>query len=330
MLYQRGSAGPDVTRIQQKLKDLNLYLGPLDGSFGGGTEAAVKAFQRAGGLKPDGVVGDITWARLFPQQTMPACALLAEPVNVRCLALTGCFENTCGVPDCYSGLSGDFDGQGISFGALQWNLGQGSLQPMLKKMIAGHRAVAEQVFQDHLPELEAALAKPRDQQLAWARSIQDMQKFRLYEPWRGMFKALGRTPEFQEIECQEVAALYKRALDMCDEYRLTTERGAALMFDICTQNGSIDKTVKAQILADYTRISPALDAQAAEIERMRIIANRRAAVCRSEYVEDVRRRKLTIAEGKGTVHGLNYDLESQFAIRLQPFAAATVAGSLRG
>lgn len=45
-IYQRGSKGPEVKQIQQKLKDLNLYLGIIDGDFGGGTESAVIRFKK--------------------------------------------------------------------------------------------------------------------------------------------------------------------------------------------------------------------------------------------------------------------------------------------
>jgi hypothetical protein len=46
--------------------------------------------------------------------------------------------------DPYQGVSGDFDGMGISCGALQWNIGQGSLQPMVK-------AVGKQVVTAAMP-----------------------------------------------------------------------------------------------------------------------------------------------------------------------------------
>jgi hypothetical protein len=55
---------------------------------------------------------------------------------------------------------------------------------------------------------------------------------------------------------------------------------------------------------------------------MRIIANRRSAAAKAQFVNDVRIRKLTIAEGVGTVHGIQYDLEDQFGIRLAPIANA--------
>lgn len=49
--------------------------------------------------------------------------------------ITGAFENS-GKP--YEGVSGDFDGQGISCGVLQWNIGQGSLQPLVKAVGRPH------------------------------------------------------------------------------------------------------------------------------------------------------------------------------------------------
>jgi hypothetical protein len=55
-----------------------------------------------------------------------------------------------------------------------------------------------------------------------------------------------------------------------------------------------------------------------EVARMRAVANRRAAAARADFVDDVRTRKLTIAEGTGTVHGIFYDLEDMFAITLKP------------
>ena len=61
---QRGSTGPDVTRLQQRLLDLGFDPNGVDGVFGPGTEAAVKAFQQANGLGVDGKVGPITRAAL--------------------------------------------------------------------------------------------------------------------------------------------------------------------------------------------------------------------------------------------------------------------------
>ena len=61
---RRGSTGPEVTALQQRLTDLGFDPNGIDGNFGPGTEAAVKAFQQANGLTVDGIVGPKTRAAL--------------------------------------------------------------------------------------------------------------------------------------------------------------------------------------------------------------------------------------------------------------------------
>ena len=317
-VYRRGSVGPEVARVQEELRRRGHYLGAADGAFGGGTESAVKAFQRAAGLTPDGAVGDGTWRALFGRQPIPAPAVAARPLDLRCLALTGSFETGAGVPECFCGVSGDFDGQGMSFGALQWNLGQGTLQTLLLDLERRNAAVIDDVFHDHADELRAMLRSPRREQLAWARSIQDVNRRRLAEPWRGLFKTLGRRQECQAAQSAAAAELYRNAIALCRSYGLRSERAVALMFDILVQNGSISPLVRAQIEREFTRIA-ATDRDAAEVERLRIIANRRAEAAKPQWVEDVRQRKLAIANGAGTVHGRHYDLAEDFGITLRPF-----------
>ena len=311
--YRRGSMGEEVRQFQEKLKESHLYPGPVDGIFGGGTEGAVRAFQSRAGLDPGGIVGQETWKRLFPQQAgMPAPRISTESLEYRCLALTGSFETSQPPPDCFAGLTGDFDGQGISFGALQWNLGQGSLQPLWQEMAEQHANVLQEIFGEHYSEFQTVLRSNKEEQLDWARSIQD-QKFRLHEPWRGMFKTLGRRLEFQEIQLKYAREIYRTALRWCADYGVKTERAAALLYDIRVQNGSISEAVKSQILRDFSHI-----ALADEVPRLSIIANRRAEAAKKEYMEDVRTRKLTIARGEGQVHGRHYQLESQYGIGLTP------------
>jgi N-acetylmuramoyl-L-alanine amidase len=59
-----GSSGPDVTLLQQQLKNWGYYLARVDGVFGNTTRQAVIDFQRLNGLVPDGVVGASTWSAL--------------------------------------------------------------------------------------------------------------------------------------------------------------------------------------------------------------------------------------------------------------------------
>lgn len=55
-----GMNGSAVRTLQKNLRTLGYYDGSVDGDYGSGTEAAVSAFQRANGLKADGVAGKAT------------------------------------------------------------------------------------------------------------------------------------------------------------------------------------------------------------------------------------------------------------------------------
>jgi len=67
-----GAKGDEVTRVQQRLKDLGYLDGKVDGQYGGGTKRAVIAFQRANGLTTDGVAGQETQDRLFAEDAIAA------------------------------------------------------------------------------------------------------------------------------------------------------------------------------------------------------------------------------------------------------------------
>jgi hypothetical protein len=230
------------------------------------------------------------------------------PLAGRSLALTGSFETGKLPPDCFSALAGDFDGQGISFGALQWNIGQGSLQPLLKQMFEKHESLVQSIFNQHTDQLKSLANAPLPAQLAFCRSIQA--KGRIQEPWQTMCTALGRTPECWAVQTNLAAKTYQSALRLCNQFGLTSERGVALMFDIVTQNGSISAPVKAQILADYPP---------GEVPRMVSIANHLANAANPKYRDDVHARKLLIAIGQGIVHGICYDLARTFDLTLNPY-----------
>jgi len=245
-------------------------------------------------------------------------AITVRPLIYRCLALTGSFETGKSIPDCFSGLSGDFDGQGVSFGVLQWNFGQKSLQPLLREMCDQHPDIMKSVFQSQYDIILKALELSQNEIMRFAREMQHPVKHFVYKPWREMFVALGRTPEFQDIETKYAHATFEKAIGLCREYELGSQRAAALMFDIKVQNGSIAGETKRTILADLETIAKSLPQDELEVTKMRIVANRRADAAKPKWGEDVRARKLCCANGGGVVHGIEYDLEDQFGISLKP------------
>ena len=165
-------------------------------------------------------------------------------------ALTGAFETSVGFPDWFTGLAGDFDGEGISFGVLQWNIGQGTLQPLFAQMLRDHRQIMTQIFQDNLAHFTSMLSLSREGQLAWWASVQSPDKAELFKPWKGYLLTLGRTSSYQQIQMDHSAQIYSDALALAQEFDLHTERSVALMFDTLVQNGGIDSAMKTLIEAD--------------------------------------------------------------------------------
>jgi putative chitinase len=75
MLLKKGSKSDDVKKLQEKLGVEAI------GTFGPKTEAAVKAWQKANGLKDDGVVGPTTWSKLFGESE-PKATVIKEDVVI--------------------------------------------------------------------------------------------------------------------------------------------------------------------------------------------------------------------------------------------------------
>lgn len=69
---QEGALGSDVKRLQEILTGGGYSTGGIDGIWGAKTTAAVKAFQSAKGLVPDGIVGPLTWDALMGRTPAPA------------------------------------------------------------------------------------------------------------------------------------------------------------------------------------------------------------------------------------------------------------------
>jgi peptidoglycan hydrolase-like protein with peptidoglycan-binding domain len=96
-----GADGNDVFELQRELLALGCDPGPLDGKLGADTVAAIKRFQAAADLVPDGVVGPDTRAILttaneteqpkcpVPPPTPPTAAPTAPPTAAPTSPTTG-------------------------------------------------------------------------------------------------------------------------------------------------------------------------------------------------------------------------------------------------
>jgi len=231
-----------------------------------------------------------------------------DPLILRCMALTGSFETGKLGAASFSALAGDFDGMGISFSCLQWNIGQGTLQPLMRQMLNEHMPVMTRCFGTLETEIASAMAiQPTPMQLSWARSIQGPMNHVVNPEWATAFVLLGATPEWQAVAQVSAAGYFDHARFQASQFKLTSDRAIALLFDCGIQDGGVPSLQVHHVL-------DSAQPEWGEAEYMRAIAGAVADSCNPRFRQDVLTRKMTIANGIGIVHGLRYDLEKDFAL----------------
>lgn len=85
ILLRENNLGALVIKLQQALKTRAFYKGEIDGLYGAGLKDAVKAFQLAFGLNPDGIAGADTQRLLYEgiypaKSTAPAATPAITPI----------------------------------------------------------------------------------------------------------------------------------------------------------------------------------------------------------------------------------------------------------
>ena len=70
-IMRRGSKGDNVRKLQRALDSLGFLEGPVDGSYGTKTEAAVRNFQFFNGISQSGVATMFTQAKLYGSSAIP-------------------------------------------------------------------------------------------------------------------------------------------------------------------------------------------------------------------------------------------------------------------
>lgn len=292
LLFARGARGAIIQRIQEKLTASGCDTKGHDGIYGGDTVAAVKAFQELYDLPATGSVDEQTWVTLM-EAPVP-------PVLDRCLGLTATFEG-----HGFTLAQGNFDGAGITWGIIGFTLKHGELTKILKSAYAEDPALVHDSFGDKTDEIMAILDQPWEKQAAWADSISlGKSKATLAEPYKSAFAKFGNTELAQRLQLQRVRdAYFTPALMTAQKFGIKTEVGTALCFDIHVQNGGVKGAAESAVKAKLKPDMP-------EAEIRLLIANAVADNALPEWREDVRNRKVTIAKGTGTVHGLMAELRN--------------------
>lgn len=162
------------------------------------------------------------------------------------------------------GVTGDFDNQGLSLGYLQWNIGSGTLQPLLKHMADGGNTskIFDKIFEENVETeddngnmvtgkmseiLRDVLEKDLPSQIKWAKSINNNNE--IINPWKKAFNKLLNNREFIKIQDNYAKPYLESAKNIINDkdFGVKTIRGYALAFDIVVQNGSIKSSAKKLI-----------------------------------------------------------------------------------
>lgn len=287
ILFSVGSIGDIVSELQLALVS-DSDLKAADRIYGPGTAAAVKQFQSQKSLPSTGAVDEDTWQDLM-QRPVPAA-------GERALQLTAAFEG-----HGFGLAVGNFDGALLTWGIIGFTMASGEVQRIIQAVNNSHPELIQQAFGDNAKELLDFLSGTSLAQKEWANE-HTLKSGALAEPWHSMFATFGSFPEVQAEQIKHVQADYlSPAIKTATRLGFTTELGLALCFDIHVQTGGIKSAVMKTLQQQFQSVS-------VEPDRRKLVANAVADSASAKWKEDVRRRKLTVATGSGTVHGHQYQL----------------------
>lgn len=166
---------------------------------------------------------------------------------------------TCGFEvsgDPYLGVSGNFDGMGISCGCLQWNIGAGSLQPLVK-------AIPAAVILAKMPKYGADLIKACTSTVSQGLAIVNAWQNNKVLPAaaRSELRAMLGTPEMRAEQDKHIAHDANLAFDYATAWLqaggghgVPEKRLYCWFFDIVTQNGSLAPVTYAKV-SDFIKLN---------------------------------------------------------------------------
>jgi hypothetical protein len=282
------------------------------------------------GFKPS-ICSDLS----FDQVEWPS-SISAKQLDAFALAMniTGSFEGH----DGWSNIANDFDGQGLSLGLFNQNLGQGTLQPlmidyqqsasnklsdlfstaqrsslttMLNTWQQANGGVLSKATIETIPDTspldknfdllfsQKASNATNQESVDWA--VAHLYTGTQFKPeWKAALQNLAEDPQYITLQIEAAIKLHTKAMGYVNKYRFRTLYSYLFFFDIVVQNGGISSTTESQYLA-WER----LNKNAAESTKLLRLLEYRLLLVNSQYVADVRSRKTSIIRGTGTVHGSN-------------------------
>lgn len=231
-----------------------------------------------------------------------------------CVQITSSFESTG-----YGTISSNFDGQGISAGLLQWNIGQGTLQ----NYILNH--VNMMYYDKHFPQSIRPLQElsPKDGVIFCKDIMHDMYG-NLKEEWKQGWANFMTEPVIINLQKHAIDKYFHQAKRICGRlgFPHDNRRAMAWSFDVAVQNWSLDIDLPPDHYDQCYNIMTSYDQEnlivwiGEHLEPMQrqlvILSHLRAMKCKPEWRSNVFVRKATIAIGCGWVNKTFYKLNKLF------------------
>ena len=213
------------------------------------------------------------------------------------LRVSGGYEGRANLD--YHALADNFDGQGTSFGLIQWNFGQGTLGPILLRMYNADATAFENSFpaRTNYQDLEQALVNGDQQaQMNWATNVISTNR----GGWSEAFQNLGDVPAFQDIQLNAALEYHDNVMTCI---RLMRGIAPSLMrnvlvvtyaalYDLCVQQGTIDK---GSTLGNIER-RHASENPADQVEFLQIVVQERARTASTRWRADAMSRRMGIIQ----------------------------------
>ncbi|MFL4468359.1 D-Ala-D-Ala carboxypeptidase family metallohydrolase [Tateyamaria armeniaca] len=263
--------------------------------FGTDTEAALRAWRTATGR--DGALAILTrndWDELT--------GLPQPELFDLCAQATAAFEG-----HGFTQAAGDFDGAIATWGYHGYTLKYGHLQAVLERTEAASPGTLADVFgAQRAASIKDMLGKSRDDQIAWARAnLLDSNK-RMTVEWSRQFDDLGsrRACQMAQLAHSRAAFWETMAVPQAERLGLQEPLSFGMLFDAAIQQGGASETTLKAVEAARAA-KPDMDEGALR----EVLAGKLTEQIKSDrFREDVKSRRFTFADGRGRVHGANYDL----------------------
>jgi len=275
--FKSGSRGFLVADLQERLGIAG------DGIWGPKTTEEIRGLQQRAGLAIKGEAGEAEFEALGA----PWPSLFLRAMN-----FVSNLEGT-GFGDCNST---DIDGAGLTMGIAGFTTAHGEVQKLIHDY-ATKRLQALTALSKSMRDQLSHTMSGNAEHYHWARIFYGGDG-RVDESWKVVLRQWGQDAVMQKLQLDMAESrFWKRAARVTEHLGFKSDRAYVFFLDVAVQNGGWREAHKRKVVQNIGWKS------SHEETRLRVAAEAVASCAKLRWRNDVFERKMTIARGKGSVHG---------------------------